>query len=209
MIEDARPNRRERRAYKRILRNGKRVKGSDVQLYADNVGVEYDYKWVAKVMSFLNIINGCFKNGFPVATNRLHYPAWAFYPFFFMKKNYSLDPFSAINHERIHIRQQREILILFGIPSMVIAILYLWQLLLIVPFIPTIFYGIDFIQCYFRYKDRCTGDDLSNFIRSNTCFEREAISNSLNEEYLIRRKFFAFLGYSDVKLFRKIETKDE
>ena len=59
-------NRRERRL---LLRRGARK--DERVTYLDNKGCEYDYKWVAKIASFFNVIIGCFHNGFPVVVPKL------------------------------------------------------------------------------------------------------------------------------------------
>jgi hypothetical protein len=72
-----------------------------------------------------------------------------------------------INHEKIHIRQQIELLIL---PF------YIWYLF---------DFGIQFI----KYKDK-------NKAYRNICFEREAYANELNLNYLAKRDCWNFLKYT-------------
>ena len=80
-----------RRAKRLLLRRG--ATKDKVQVYADNLGNEYDYKWVARLSSFYNLIMGCFRNGFPIVVPKLWYSAWAFYPFFFVKRDLKVkDP---------------------------------------------------------------------------------------------------------------------
>lgn len=71
-----------------------------------------------------------------------------------------------INHEKIHIRQQLELLIL--------------------PFF--IWYGIEFLVKYFIYKDK-------NTAYRNISFEREAYANEKDLSYLKPRSFWKFLNY--------------
>lgn len=72
-----------------------------------------------------------------------------------------------INHERIHIRQQLE--------------------LLIIPFF--IWYFLDYLIKLSRYKNK------SKAYR-NIIFEREAYSNENNLDYLKTRSFLGFLNYN-------------
>ena len=169
-------------------------------VFADNKGNEYDYKWVAQVASFYNLIMGCFKNGFPVVVPRLIYDAWAFYPFFFVRRDIKVkDPISELNHERIHIRQQRDIHLTVSLP-----------VLFIIPFIPTIFYGLEMLRSWRsmvldneRYPNEPQRKITFRTVRENTCFERESISRATNAKYLYHRKFWAVLAYTGWKPFLK------
>ena len=71
-----------------------------------------------------------------------------------------------INHEKIHIRQQIEMLIL--------------------PFF--IWYGIEFLVKWFLCKDR-------NQAYKNISFEKEAYANEKDLSYLKQRSFWRFLKY--------------
>lgn len=71
-----------------------------------------------------------------------------------------------INHEKIHIRQQLELLIL--------------------PFF--VWYGIEFLVKYVVYKDK-------NLAYRNISFEREAYGNEKDLDYLKQRSFWKFLKY--------------
>ncbi|MEX0995648.1 MAG: hypothetical protein WDZ45_01210 [Flavobacteriaceae bacterium] len=71
-----------------------------------------------------------------------------------------------MNHERIHLRQQLELLIL---PF------YLW-------------YGLEFLLRLLYFRNRYKA-------YRNISFEREAYSNEADLYYLKRRKFWAFIGY--------------
>ncbi len=71
-----------------------------------------------------------------------------------------------VNHERIHLRQQIQ--------------------LLIVPFY--VWYGVEFICRLVWYKDRKQA-------YKNLSMEREAYTNESNLEYLKAFKFWAFLTY--------------
>lgn len=71
-----------------------------------------------------------------------------------------------INHEKIHIRQQLELLIL---PF------YIW-------------YGLEFVFYWLRFKDR-------NKAYMSISFEREAYQNHLNFDYIKKRKTWAHLKY--------------
>lgn len=71
-----------------------------------------------------------------------------------------------INHEKIHIRQQAE--------------------LLIVPFF--VWYGIEYLVRLFIYKDK-------HKAYRNISFEREAYSNEKDLNYLKRRPFCKFISF--------------
>jgi hypothetical protein len=94
------------------------------------------------------------------------YRGLAVFPFVFVK--YSLDKKNEafVNHERIHLRQQLE--------------------LLVIPFF--IWYLVEFLARLIQYKNR----DLAY---RNISFEREAYANEVDLDYLNRRIFWKFLNY--------------
>lgn len=176
-----------------IKRHGE--KGATQEHYIDNRGQAYDYKWVAKIASLSNFISGGLKSGFPVMVSKLRYPAWAFYPLFFIRKDLSVEkPIYILNHERIHIRQQRE-LILTAIPLLTaLAIVSSWAWLLMIPFVPTLAYWMNVI-----YIAITCGKILPySEIRRRTCFEIESERFASDKDYLLHRKAFhnfRFLNY--------------
>lgn len=93
------------------------------------------------------------------------YSAITLWPFIVMNKNRKGEKVIH-NHERIHLRQQIELLV---IPF------YLW-------------YGIEFLIRYFQYK---SWDEAYR----NISFEREAYANESDLGYLEKRKFWGFWGF--------------
>lgn len=92
------------------------------------------------------------------------YQGLTLFPFIFLKsRDYKQDTY-LINHERIHLRQQLELLIVF---------FYLWYL-------------IEFVWYYFKTND------IKVAYRS-IVFEREAYQNEYNLNYLTNRRFFAYI----------------
>jgi hypothetical protein len=75
-----------------------------------------------------------------------------------------------VNHERIHIRQQLELLVL---PF------FLW-------------YFVEYAVRLLQYKN-------ANLAYRNISFEREAYANEINLNYLETRRFFRFLNYLHTK----------
>ncbi len=94
------------------------------------------------------------------------FSAISIYPFIFLKNHHCKGDHVLINHERIHLRQQIELLWLF------FFILYISEY-----FIKLIYYR----NSYEAYK--------------NLSFEKEAYANENNLDYLKNRKFFSFLKY--------------
>ena len=199
--------RNEARSISRYLRRHGDSKNK-VQFYTDNAGNEFDYKIAARLSSFLNILFGCLKNGFPIAIKRLRHNAWAFYPFFFVRKVVDTkDPLPLLNHERIHVRQQRDIHLTFSLPLLVlncVADYFGWfspiPLLVLIVFLPTIFYGIELLRV--RIKYRSSIKKTFKQWRSLTAYEMEANSRATNYDYLAERKFWAVLAYMDIKMFK-------
>lgn len=71
-----------------------------------------------------------------------------------------------IHHERIHIRQQVE---------MLVVLFFIW-------------YGVEFFLRFLQYKNW-------NLAYRNISFEREAYSNENDLNYLKKRSFWMFLKY--------------
>ena len=86
------------------------------------------------------------------------------YPFVFTNNAKYLKDSRFKNHERIHLAQQRELLIVF---------FYLW-------------YIADFLLKYLKYKDKYLA-------YRHIIFEKEAYDNDHNLDYLKHRKCFAFI----------------
>jgi len=91
----------------------------------------------------------------------------AIYPFILLHKAKLKSHTKLLNHERIHLRQQVEMLIL---PF------YVWYLL-------------EYLVCLIIYRDR-------NLAYRNISFEREAYANEGNLLYLKNRPFWKFLSYT-------------
>ncbi|KOY87614.1 hypothetical protein AD998_17065 [bacterium 336/3] len=88
------------------------------------------------------------------------------YPFILLKhKAYKKDKF-LMNHEEIHLQQQKELLVL--------------------PFY--LLYVGNYCYNLIKYKDR-------HQAYLNICFEREAYQNDYELDYLKKRKLFAFWKY--------------
>lgn len=87
------------------------------------------------------------------------FTAITLFPFIFAREEYEPLGMRTIIHENIHLRQQKEMLIVF---------FYLW-------------YGIEWIVRLIQYKD-------SHETYRNISFEREACNNEYDDEYLDVRK---------------------
>jgi polyferredoxin len=90
----------------------------------------------------------------------------AIYPFIFLREKTLKENQKVINHEKIHLRQQIEMLWVF---------FFIW-------------YGIEFLVRWFQYKN--TTDAYFNI-----SFEKEAYAHEKDFEYLAKRKFWSFRKY--------------
>lgn len=90
----------------------------------------------------------------------------ALFPFILIKRKGIDYKSQLIFHERIHIRQQLELLVL--------------------PFY--VLYFFNYLINLLRYKTHYKA-------YRNIIFEREAFENDTNPDYLERRRFWAFLSY--------------
>ncbi len=88
------------------------------------------------------------------------------FPFIFAKNKVCKEDMVLINHERIHIRQQIELLI---IPF------YLW-------------YGLEFLIHFVRLKDKRKAYRAISF-------EKEAYGKESDLNYLKKRRFWNFLAF--------------
>ncbi|WP_395046803.1 hypothetical protein [Flavobacterium sp.] len=94
------------------------------------------------------------------------YRGLTFFPFVIIRNDFDKTDKVLINHEKIHIRQQLELLIL---PF------YIW-------------YFTDFLIKTIRYKN-------SSKAYRNIVFEREAYANEKDLDYLKSRSFWSFSKY--------------
>jgi len=88
------------------------------------------------------------------------------FPFVFLKNAALKEDIILVNHEKIHLRQQLDLLIL--------------------PFF--LIYGIEFLIRLIQLKKW-------NLAYRNISFEREAFANEINLDYLKTRRFWHFLKY--------------
>ncbi len=110
----------------------------------------------------------------PILTTSLRFlpkrfHAIAIFPFIFLRRGGAENEI-LINHERIHLRQQAELLVL---PF------YLWYL-------------IEYLMKLIIYRNH-------NKAYRNISFEREAYKNDENLNYLKVRKFWSFVKYLTAK----------
>ncbi|MCH2032415.1 MAG: hypothetical protein MK202_02755 [Tenacibaculum sp.] len=94
------------------------------------------------------------------------YEGITLYPFIFLKNKELKENETLVNHEKIHLRQQRELLVIF---------FYLFYLL------EWFIKLIQFRNGYLAYI--------------NLSFEREAYQNESNLNYLKSRKLYRFFNY--------------
>ena len=88
------------------------------------------------------------------------------WPFIILKDKSFKNDLVLLNHEKIHLKQQAEMLLLF---------FYVW-------------YGIEFGIRYLQYKNKFLA-------YRNISFEREAYTNEFNLSYLKNRRFWDFLKF--------------
>lgn len=92
--------------------------------------------------------------------------AMAIYPFLLFKRSALKQSALIINHEKIHFRQQQELLIFLFYPL----------------------YFLHYLINLFRYKSHYQA-------YFHICFEKEAYANERNSDYLKQRKFLSWLQY--------------
>ncbi len=92
--------------------------------------------------------------------------AMTLWPFIFLRDQNLKENQRLLNHEKIHLRQQIELLVIF---------FYLW-------------YGIEFLIHIVRYRSY-------NKAYKKISFEKEAYTNDQNLNYLKERTLWSFLNY--------------
>jgi hypothetical protein len=97
---------------------------------------------------------------------RKRFTGIALWPFVIVKNAAQRNDFIFLNHERIHLRQQMELGVVF---------FYVW-------------YGLEFLLRWVHYKS-------AHRAYRNIGFEREAYANENDLLYLERRSFWGFWGY--------------
>ncbi|WP_310994303.1 hypothetical protein [Aequorivita marina] len=88
------------------------------------------------------------------------------WPFVVLRHHALKENAVLLNHERIHLRQQLEMALIF---------FYLW-------------YGLEFLYRCIQYKNR-------NKAYRNISFEREAFRHEHDLAYLMKRKWYGFTAY--------------
>lgn len=97
---------------------------------------------------------------------RKNFEGIALWPFVIVRHRELCHDTIFLNHERIHLGQQAELLIVF---------FYLW-------------YGLEFLIRWIKYRNKYLA-------YKNICFEREAYTNESNLHYLEKRRFWSFLKF--------------
>ena len=116
---------------------------------------------VKKLFIFVSMIIVCQK-----PLKKLKINGIALFPFIFIRKPEDKENNVLINHEKIHLRQQLEMLIIFFY----------------------IFYVIEYYYWFFKLKD-------SYLAYRKISFEKEAYTNEQNLNYIKKRKFCSFRKY--------------
>ncbi len=116
---------------------------------------------VKKLFIFVTMIIVCQK-----PLKKLKINGIALFPFIFIRKPEDKENNVLINHEKIHLRQQLEMLIIFFY----------------------IFYVIEYYYWFFKLKD-------GYLAYRRISFEKEAYANENNLNYLRKRKFWSFRKY--------------
>ncbi|MCL7764089.1 hypothetical protein MPF19_11725 [Polaribacter sp. Z014] len=88
------------------------------------------------------------------------------FPFIFLKKEDLKNDKVLVNHEKIHLKQQAELLLIFFY----------------------IFYSLEWVFKFLKHKN-------GYLAYKNLSFEREAYQNENNFNYIKNRKFWAFIKY--------------
>lgn len=97
---------------------------------------------------------------------RKKFNGMAIWPFVILRHQHLAEDTNFINHERIHLRQQLELIVVF---------FYVW-------------YAIEFMVRWIKMGNR-------HLAYRNISFEREAYFHEANADYLKQRRFLGFLSF--------------
>lgn len=111
-------------------------------------------KYIIVSKKLLNLLTGKFAAGITL------------WPFVILRNHELKENVQLLNHEKIHLRQQAELLVLF---------FYVW-------------YGLEYAFHWYQLKNKKQA-------YYQISFEREAYANESDPQYLKNRKFFAFWNY--------------
>ena len=121
--------------------------------------------------------------------------AMAVLPFIILEKSKKFSK-DTINHEKIHIRQQLDLLPISWLTNSIVILSltdsYWWLLLNLLPFLNSSVFYMLYIVNYFINKFRYEGHSKEY---RNIIFEREAFENDNNYNYLNKRKATDVLKY--------------
>ena len=121
------------------------------------------------------------------------FQAMAFWPFIFSKSRLMGD--RRKNHERIHLRQQREVMLVSLIPMLVLCLTCLsWWWMAVVPFVYYLLYGIEYVIRLLVHGKKEAYRNIS--------FEQEAIIYERDFYYLKERMRFAWVKYTGRKTYK-------
>jgi len=121
---------------------------------------------------------------------RFHITLWPFINLIYskeelIKKRGELGYKKLINHEKIHLKQQFECMVIALIITVPLSFISLWFLLLI-PLLFYILYVLNWIINLFKYGKQAY---------MNISFEREAYENDDNLDYLKTKKLGSWINY--------------
>lgn len=124
--------------------------------------------------------------------------AMALFPFIFARKSEKWLKDYVINHETIHLRQQREVFVVALICVLVLIITFSlsWWWMFASTLVYLLLYSIFYLAFLIRYRN----NDEAYWANP---FEAEARANQCDFNYLKERKMFAWIKYIGKRIFQK------
>jgi len=95
-----------------------------------------------------------------------NYSSLTIWPLIFIKNEYLKKDVKLLNHEKIHLKQQKELLWIF---------FFIW-------------YSVEYLILFIKHKNH-------NTTYKSICFEKESYLNEKNLSYLKHRKHYSFLKH--------------
>lgn len=125
------------------------------------------------------------------------YDSMVFFPFIFAR----VKPLDSVvlNHEKVHLCQQLEVLVASLLVILVLVIAFgvsFWWLFAAFA-VYYLFYGIEYGVRFLMYRDRKEA-------YKNISFEQEAYANDGDLDYLKGRGLFAWVEFLTTKTYRKV-----
>lgn len=124
------------------------------------------------------------------------YRAVSIWPFIFSREK-SMKP-NVVNHEKTHLRQQFEVLVVSFCVILCLIVACRWSLWWVLTsfLVFYVIYGVEYLVRWILYRD-------TDEAYENISFEQEATMHEKEADYLSKRRGFEWISYLNRKTYEK------